>query len=348
MRGGSSKGVYFKAEDLPADPEKLTEILLLAIEGTLHGDSRQINGLGGAHSLTSKVAIVSKSNLPGIDLDYYFIQVVVGKSKISTVQTCGNLLAGVVPFAIETGMLTANDPETKAVVRLVNTGSLCEIIVQTPHRQIQYRGNTKIDGVPDSAAPIVCNYLKTEGSTCGHLLPTGNKIDTILGVSVTCLDNGMPVVIMKASDFGLTGNESIQALENNASLKSKLESIRLQAGKMMNLGDVTNLTIPKMCLISPPMQDGVINTRMFIPHTVHDAIGVLAAVSVATACILPDCITSGVTGNINSNLISVEHPTGECTVQLDYSILDGNLILHASGVVRTARCISRGEWYPPG
>jgi 4-oxalomesaconate tautomerase len=368
IRGGSSKGLYFKAEDLPKDEAERNKILLLAMEGTTEGDPRQIDGLGGATSLTSKVAIISKSENPAADLDYNFVQVVVGKGKISTTQTCGNILAGIVPFAIENGMIEATHPTTSAKINIVNTGGICEVVVQTPNGIIETKGDAKVDGVVGTAAPIICNYLETVGSTCGALLPISNAIDIIDGIETTCIDNGMPIVIMRAADFGLVGNESKEELEANEPLRQKIEAIRLKAGFMMNLGDVSDQTIPKMCLISPPESGGVINTRMFIPHVVHEAIGVLAAVSVATACIVPNTVCSEFTNDdlritnknmeINSSFIesshrihhsslSIEHPSGEFTVNLEYEITDNEVIIHKSGVIRTARILSIGEIFLP-
>ena len=368
IRGGSSKGLFFKAEDLPPDEQERNKILLLAMEGTTEGDTRQIDGLGGATSLTSKVAIISKSENPNADLDYLFVQVVVGKGKVATTQTCGNILAGIVPFAIETGMIEAKHPTTSAKINIMNTGGICEVIVQTPNGVIETKGDIKVDGVVGTAAPIICNYLDTVGSTCGALLPTGNTTDIIEGVEVTCIDNGMPIVIMRASDFGLVGNESKELLEANEPLRQKIEQIRLKAGFLMNLGDVKDQTIPKMCLVSPPENGGAINTRMFIPHVVHEAIGVLAAVSVATACVIPTSIGSEFTNgdlrmtnystvkSSNSQLLisnlSIEHPSGEFTVNLEYKLPItsnqspvSNIQILKSGVIRTARILSRGEVY---
>lgn len=345
IRGGSSKGLYFKAEDLPSNENERNNVLLLAMEGTLHGDARQIDGLGGSTSLTSKVAIISKSTNPKADLDYFFVQVVVGKGKVSTVQTCGNILAGVLPFAIESGMIGAQHPTTSAKINLVNTGGICEIVLETPNNEINYIGSAKVDGVPGTGAPIICNYLDTIGSTCGALFPSGNATDIIEGISCTLIDNGMPVVILKASDFNLKGNESIEDLENNATLKKKLEIIRIQAGQRMQLGNVTNLTIPKMCLISPAFSSGTINTRMFIPHVVHEAIGVLAAISVSTACKLPGTVCESIVHNLNNDILSIEHPTGEMSVSIQIDQNENNFKSIRSGVIRTARIISKGEVY---
>jgi 4-oxalomesaconate tautomerase len=361
IRGGSSKGLYFKAMDLPIKESERNEAVIRVMEGSLLGDSRQIDGLGGANSLTSKAAIVGPSSLPEADLDYFFIQVVVGSGKVSTTQTCGNILAGVLPFAIETGMVAAKNGVTTARINILNTGGICVMDVQTPNGQIEYAGDTKIDGVLGTAAPIICNYLDTVGSTCGALLPTGTPIDTIDNITLTCIDNGMPLVIMRASDFGLLGDESKEDLESNQTLKSRLESIRLRAGFKMNLGDVSSQTIPKMCLVSPSKNGSALNTRMFIPHVVHEAIGVLAAVSVATACVVPNTVCSELTddngrltnesfytnfsNDILQSIISIEHPTGEFTVSLTYKWVDSQIIILKSGLVRTARLLSRGEAY---
>jgi 4-oxalomesaconate tautomerase len=354
FRGGSSKGIYFKAEDLPTDKNERNTLILSAMEGVGIGDIRQLDGLGGGTSLTSKVAIVSLSTNKNADLEYYFLQIMIGKGTVSTTQTCGNILAGVLPFAIETGMIKATSPTTTAKINIVNTGGICEVVVQTPNGQVEYSGDAKIDGVVGTAAPIICNYLDTAGATCGALFPTQNTIDTIDNQQVTCIDNGMPIVVMRANDFGISGNETKVELDANTTLKQRLESIRLQAGHLMNLGDVSQQSIPKMCLISPTTQGGLVNTRMFIPHVCHDAIGVLAAVSVATACILPKTIFDfGVekldfdNSKIQEKTFSIEHPTGELSVNLTYFYENDVLKIEKSGVLRTARLISRGEVFLP-
>lgn len=348
FRGGSSKGLFFKATDLPADEASRNEIILSAMEGVGQGDSRQIDGLGGGTSLTSKVAIVSLSKDKDAEIDYLFLQVVIGKGKISTMQTCGNILAGVVPFAVECGMIKANNPTTSARVNMVNTGGICEVAIQTPGGKVNYAGNAKVDGVPGTAAPIICNYLETEGSTCGSLLPTGNVKDFVDGIEVTCIDNGMPEVIIRASDLGITGYEMPIELDANEILKNKLESIRLQIGHKMNLGDVKEKTVPKMCIISPPLNGGTVNTRTFIPHVCHEAIGVLGAVSTATACVLKGSVMDGIAIIYNKNNLSIEHPTGEFTVCLNITSKNGNVIINQAGVVRTARLLSKGEVFVPG
>lgn len=346
FRGGSSKGLFFLAKDLPGDLEAIKRIVLLAMEGTTTGDPRQIDGLGGAHSLTSKAAVVGPSALPDADVDYLFLQVVVGKGQVSTGQTCGNILAAVAPFAIETGLIKGQDPITTVRINMLNTGGICEVVVETPGGKVNYAGTAKIDGVPGTAAPIICNYLDVAGSTCGALLPTGKVVDEVDGCRLTCIDNGMPVALLRASDFGLTGCESVNELDENRELKTRIEHIRLKLGPMMNLGDVTQKTVPKMCLISAPQQGGALNTRMFIPHVVHDTIGVLAAISVAAAVLLRGSVAQEIAPTqADVQFLSIEHPSGECSVWLDYQIVDGDIKVKKAGILRTARLMSRGEVY---
>ncbi len=349
FRGGSSKGLFFKATDLPTNPAKRDRLILAAMEGVGPGDPRQIDGLGGATSLTSKIAVVSLSETLDADLDYLFLQVVVGKGCVSVGQNCGNMLAGVLPFAIESGLFPATSPTTTARINMVNTGGICEVTVQTPNGQVEYAGNAKVDGVPGTAAPILCNYLGIAGSSCGALLPTDNVRDQVNGIELTCIDNGMPEVLLRASDFGLTGYESPAELEANTSLKARLEQIRLAVGPLMNLGDVSQKTVPKLCLIAPPRQGGMVSTRTFIPHTVHEAIGVLGAVSTATACLLTGSVADGIAvlPDNPEQGFSVEHPTGELTVRLELSVQNGVVQVGKSGVIRTARLLSRGEVMVP-
>ncbi|MCH6236383.1 4-oxalomesaconate tautomerase [Cognataquiflexum rubidum] len=349
FRGGSSKALFFHLADLPADVATRDKYILAAMEGVGQGDLRQIDGMGGATSLTSKVAVVSPSKEKNADLDYLFLQVVIGKGKISTTQTCGNILAAVVPFAIESGLIKANNPSTTAIVNLVNTGGHCEVTVETPNGIVNYNGQTKVDGVPGTSAPILCNYLGTEGATCGSLFPTGNLLDIVDGISVTCIDNGMPEILIRASDLLISGNESPLELNSNEELKRKLEHIRLQMGPKMNLGDVTNQTIPKICVVSVPLNGGAINTRTFIPHVCHEAIGVLGAVSTATACIIAGTVANKIASLPSSHEagLSIEHPTGEFTVKLITEKTEGKISIKKSIVLRTSRLISMGEVYIP-
>lgn len=344
LRGGSSKGLYFQAADLPADPALRQRVLLAAMCGAGPEDARQIDGLGGADPLTSKVAIVAPSARPGVDLDYEFVQVVVGGNTTDGTQNCGNLLAGVVPFAIEAGLLRATDGETRARVFMTNSESVCEVVVRTPGGRVEYAGEARIDGVPGTAAPVICHYLDTAGSACGELLPTGNLVDVIDGVRVTCIDNGMPVVLLRAADLGRTGRESPAQLNADGELKARLEHIRLQAGPLIRLGDVARKVVPKMCLIAAPQAGGVVLTRTFIPHVCHAAIGVLGAVSVATACVLPGTVADGVAVPPPAGGVwSVEHPSGEFSVTLDIETGDARPVVRRAGLMRTARLLSRGE-----
>ncbi len=342
LRGGSSKGLYFTADDLPPSSPNRDEIILAAM-----GDSerRQIDGFAGADPLTSKAAIVSRSERDDADLDYLFLQVVVGEERIDTTPNCGNILAGVLPFAIESGLFPASEGKTSAVVHMANSGSLCEVVAETPDSRITYEGSARIDGVAGTSAPIFCNYLNTMGSTTGALLPTGSAKDTCCGVEVTCVDNGMPVAVVRADDFGISGYETKEQLDDNAELKARLEEIRLEIGPKMNLGDVGDLVVPKMCLVSKPARHGCINTRTFIPHVCHAAIGVLGAVSIATACIIEGSVAGGIAivpqGNVKQ--MSVEHPGGEFSVRLETSVQNGELVVHRSGLLRTAHLLSRGE-----
>lgn len=345
MRGGSSKGLYFLADALPADTAERDRVLVAA----MGSDSRQIDGVGGAHPLTSKAAIVSRSGSEDADVDYLFAQIVVGEGRVDTTPNCGNMLAGVAPFAIETGLVEAADGETRVRVKMLNSGNLCELIVQTPGRRVTYEGDAAIDGVPGTSAPIVCNYLDVAGSVCGSLLPTGNVVDTVAGVEVTCIDNGMPVVVLRAQDFGITGYESRDELDANGELKKKLEAVRLEIGPRMNLGDVTNRVVPKMSLIAPPRDGGAVTTRTFIPHNCHAAIGVLGAVSVATACIFPGSVADGIAEVPEgaTKHMSIEHPSGEFSVTLEVGGTRESPTVLKAGLLRTARLIMKGDVYVP-
>ncbi|GAB1261821.1 4-oxalomesaconate tautomerase [Aurantivibrio plasticivorans] len=340
MRGGTSKGGYFLREDLPdSTPER--DACLLRVMGS--PDIRQIDGMGGADPLTSKVAVVKRSERAGIDVDYLFLQVVVDQAIVTDAQNCGNILAGVGPFAIERGLVSAHEGITTVSIYMENTGQVAHAKVATQNGNVIYNGDTAIDGVPGSASEIAIEFLDTAGSSCGSLLPTGNTVDVVDGVEVTCIDNGMPVVVMRAADMAITGNETREELEANQSLRDKLESIRLQVGPMMNLGDVTEKTVPKMSMVSEPTQGGAISTRTFIPHRCHASIGVLGAVSVATACCLPGSPAAEFTvlpeGQSKKLALDVEHPTGFMGVALEKD--DENTIVSAA-IIRTARKLFDG------
>jgi 4-oxalomesaconate tautomerase len=347
LRGGTSKGLYFQAEDLPAD-RAVRDAVLLAAMGS--PDDREIDGMGGGHPLTSKVAVVRRSDRDDADVDYLFLQVWPDRAEVSDNQNCGNLLAGVGPFAIESGLVAADDEQTDVRIWMENTSSLAVAHLQTPAGAVRYDGNARIDGVPGTHAPIPIDFLDVAGSSCGALLPTGNAVDEIDGVRVTCIDNGMPVVCMAAADFGVTGHESPAELEADTELTGRVESVRLAAGRLMNLGDVTSKTVPKMSLLSPARHGGVVDTRTFIPHRVHEAIGVFGAVSVATACLVPGSVAAGIAalpaagGAVE---LDVEHPTGFFTVSMDVDVADGKVVVHRAALLRTARLLMRGDVFVP-
>ncbi|PLW78252.1 4-oxalomesaconate tautomerase [Cohaesibacter celericrescens] len=339
MRGGTSKGGVFLADDLPSDPQE-RDAVLLAIMGS--PDARQIDGLGGADPLTSKIAVVSKSNRGDADVDYLFLQVFVDQAIVSDSQNCGNMLATVGPFAIERGLVAAEPAQTNVAVHMVNTGQIAILTVETPGGQVSYAGDAAIDGVPGTAAPIPMAFKDTEGSSCGALLPTGNESDVIDDIEVTMIDNGMPVVVLAASDLGISGYEDRETLDANDALKAKLESIRLQAGKRMNLGDVREKSVPKMTMVASPRMGGCISTRTFIPHRCHASIGVLGAVSVATACALQKgpAHQLAVMPDGRSKILKIEHPIGETATVLDFDS-DGKVT--KSALLRTARKLFDGQ-----
>jgi 4-oxalomesaconate tautomerase len=345
MRGGTSRGPFFLESDLPADTAARDRVLL-AVMGS--PDPRQIDGLGGAHPLTSKVGIVRKSTTPGVDLDFLFAQLQPNKDTVDTTPNCGNMLAAVVPFALETGLLPPQGDTTTLRVLTLNTDMQCDITVQTPGGQVSYEGDARIDGVPGSSAPITINFLDTEGSVCSSLLPTGNVRDEIDGIEVTCIDNGMPLVLFRAEAVGRTGYESVEQMNGDAELKARIERLRIACGHAMGLGDVTSKNYPKMTLIAVPRDGGNLCTRSFIPHVCHDAIGVLAAVTVATACVLPCTVADGVAviPQGRRRTISVEHPTGEFSVELESDPEQENKVTRAA-LLRTARLIMRGEVMVP-
>jgi len=348
MRGGTSKGLYFHAKDLPQSAPARDRALLAAMGSP---DPRQIDGVGGAHPLTSKVAIIAPSKRPDADVDYLFLQVVVDKAEVSDSQNCGNILAGVGPWSIEHGLVRVAGESTPVRIHMLNTGSIAVAHVPTPHGAVEYEGDARIDGVPGSAAAIPIDFLDVAGSSCGSLFPTGARLDRIAGLEVTCIDNGMPVVLMRAADLGKRGDESPQALEGDAALKARIEEIRLALGPRMNLGEVGNKTVPKMCLVSPARHGGTIHTRTFIPHRVHEAIGVLGAVSVATACVTSGSVAAqvaGLTPHSGSQRLEIEHPTGFFTVEMDVTVDGTDVTVNRSALLRTARKLMQGEVFIPG
>ena len=341
MRGGTSKGGYFLASDLPAEAGA-RDAILLRIMGS--PDPRQIDGMGGGDPLSSKVAVVQPSSRAGVDVDYLFLQVFVDRAVVSDAQNCGNILAGVGPFAIERGLVAATGDVTEVTIYMENTGQIAVARVETPGGRVRYGGSARIDGVPGTAAPIPITFRDTAGSSCGALLPTGRACDVIEGVEATLIDNGMPCVVLRAADLGIAGDESPEALEADSALRARLEAIRLLAGPMMGLGDVRDKSVPKMTMVSPPRAGGAIATRTFIPHRCHKAIGVLGAVSVSTAALIPGATAHEMArrGEGAERNLSVEHPTGEMTV---VARLDGTGVVESAGVLRTARKLMDGTVY---
>ncbi|MDF8334550.1 4-oxalomesaconate tautomerase [Novosphingobium cyanobacteriorum] len=338
MRGGTSKGGYFLKSDLPADTAE-RDAFLLAVMGS--PDPVQIDGMGGADPLTSKVAVVSKSTREGIDVDYLFLQVFVDQAIVTDAQNCGNILAGIGPFAIERGLVAPSAQETRVAIYMENTGQVAVATVQTPGGKVTYTGTAAIDGVPGTHAPVPLEFRDTAGSSCGALLPTGNAVDVVNGVAVTLIDNGMPCVVMNAEDLGITGYEDRDWLDNATDLKAKIEAIRLIVGPMMNLGDVKEKSVPKMMLVAPPRNGGAVTVRSFIPHRAHATIGVLGAVSVATACLIPGSPAADVASipEGTRKTLSVEHPTGEMSCVLE---TDESGQVRTAALLRTARKLMDG------
>jgi 4-oxalomesaconate tautomerase len=372
MRGGTSRGPFFRAGDLPSDIAG-RDAVLLAVMGS--PDPRQIDGLGGAHPLTSKAGIVDRSDREGVDLEFLFCQLQPDSDVVDTTPNCGNMLAAVVPFAVESGLLIPDGDTTTARVLTLNTGMTAEITIRTPldesgDRYVAYGGDARIDGVPGTASPVLIGFLDTAGSVASSLLPTGHVLDRVevagVGpVDVTCIDNGQPLVIVEAAALGRTGYESTAELGVDEELKARVEDLRLTCGKLMGLGDVTPKNYPKMTLVAPPAHGGTISTRSFIPHVAHESIGVLAAVTAATACVLtgtvahriaapgsgaspdgPAGTTDATTATAAAVDVSVEHPSGEFSVQLGLDPDDPQRVTK-SALLRTARLIMAGAALVP-
>ncbi len=338
MRGGTSKGGFFLADDLPGDGAT-RDAALLRIMGS--PDIRQIDGMGGADPLTSKIAVVSTSARDGVDVDYLFLQAFVDQPIVTDAQNCGNMLAGVGPFAIERGLVATQDSETRVTIYMENTGQTAVSTVQTPGGRVSYIGTAQIDGVPGRSAPVPIEFRDTAGSSCGALLPTGNAVDTVNSIDVTMIDNGMPVVVIRAADLGISGEEPPETLEANTELREQLEALRLACGPLMNLGDVREKSVPKMTMVSKPRAGGAIDTRTFIPHRCHKTIGVLGAVSVATACLLENSPAAELanTGSGSTREMQIEHPSGEMTV---VATLDDRRLVTSAAILRTARKLMDG------
>ncbi len=338
MRGGTSKGGYFLATDLPADEGARNELLLRAMGSP---DTRQIDGMGGANPLTSKVAVVSASDRDDADVDYLFLQVFVDQAIVTDAQNCGNILAGVGGFAIERGLVTAGKGVTDVRIFMRNTGQVATASIATPGGAVTYAGDEAIDGVPGTSAPVPLVFDDVAGSMCGALLPTGNQMDVVAGVEVTMIDNGMPIVVLRAADMGITGYERPAELDADDALKARIEALRLACGPLMNLGDVREKSVPKMTMVAPAQDGGAFMTRSFIPHKCHDTIGVFAAVSAATASLLPDSPVAAMAAVPDGarKMMAVEHPNGATACVLH---CDASGQVQKAGMVRTARKLFDG------
>jgi 4-oxalomesaconate tautomerase len=344
MRAGTSKGLFFAGSDLPAEPPQ-RDAILLAVMGS--GHPMQIDGVGGAHPLASKVAVISPASSDDADIDYLFLQLGVEEATITDQQNCGNILAGVGPFAAERGLIRTCDPSTTTRIKMVNSGSLVTATFATPGGVPDYAGDTSIAGVPGSAAPILLRFADTAGSATGNLLPTGRVSDVIDDIQVTCVDNGMPVVVARAGDLGITGYETHQNLVANDDLSARIQALRLAAGKLMGLGDVAGLSVPKTTLVSPARDGGTICTRTFIPVRPHHAIGVLGAVSVATALLLPGAVGAELADPPSrGHRYDIEHPSGHLEVEVDIDLGTRPPQVVSAGVIRTARKLFDGTVYP--
>jgi 4-oxalomesaconate tautomerase len=344
MRGGSSKGLYFLASDLPGD-QAARDDLLMEVMGT--PDPRQIDGLGGAHPLTSKVAVVSTCDHGVADVDYLFLQLGVDQAIVTDKQNCGNLLAGIGPFAVERDLVEAAGDSASVRIHMLNSDGVATAVFPIADGLPVYEGTAAISGVPGTAAPIHLDFEDIAGGFCGDLLPTGNVVDTIAGVPVTMVDNGMPVVVMRAADVGISGYEPCEELEDNEALRNLLEEIRLKAGPMMNLGDVSDTTVPKLTMVAAPRAGGDLSTRTFIPHRCHEAIGVLGAVAVATAALIPGSVAADLLERRagESDVVTLEHPTGTFDAVVSLAA-DGSAASGRSGIVRTARKLMDGVVFP--
>ncbi len=342
MRGGTSRGPFFHLSDLPADTAT-RDAVLLSIMGSPH--EIQVDGIGGAHSVTSKVAMVSKSQRPGVDVDYLFAQVEINEQRVDTKPNCGNMLVAVGPFAIDQGLIPAKNGETPVRIFNVNTQSMVEAIVQTPGGEVSYEGTASIDGVPGMAAPVGINFTVAIGSVTQKLLPTGKPLDVIDGVDVSCIDVAMPVVWMRAEALGKTGYETANELDADREFFKCLEAIRIKAGAMMGMGDVSKSVTPKVGLLAAPLRGGTISSRFFTPYSCHKAHAVTGTVCLASSCAIPGTLAEQIASCVKApqGMIEIEHPSGKIAIDLDADFTDGKQQLRRAALIRTARRIFEGK-----
>ncbi|QPH53328.1 4-oxalomesaconate tautomerase [Pontivivens ytuae] len=346
LRGGTSRGPYFRRSDLPEDREALAR-LLIGVVGS--GHPLNIDGIGGGNAVTTKVAMLSASDDDWADIDYFFAQVSVEDRQVDFKPTCGNILSGVGPAAIEMGLVPATDPVTRVRIRAVNTGARVEAEVQTPGGQVRYDGETAIDGVPGTAAPVGLQFMDTVGGATGAFLPTGNPVDEIEGRRVTCMDVAMPMVIALAADFGLTGYESVAELEANTDFFARMETVRRAAGVAMGMGDVSTSVTPKFGLLAPARDGGTVAARYFMPWRTHPSMAVTGAQCLASCVLTPGTVAEGLaeTPDAGPETVVLEHASGRIEVIVDYSRDADGITLRSAGLVRTARLIARGELLIP-
>ena len=355
MRGGTSKGPYFLAEHLPPDPATRDRVLL-AVMGSPH--IRQVDGIGGGDSLTSKAVIVGRSTRPGIDIDYLFAQVAVGGATVDVAPNCGNMLAGVGPFAVERGLVTASEPETIVKLFNINTSKVIEAVLQTPAGRVAYDGDARIDGVPGTGAPIVLNFLHAAGAKTGKLLPTGDVVDVIDGIAVSCVDLSTPLVFVAAASLGKTGHESKRELDSDPDLLRRLETIRRRAAALMGMGDVAGKVLPKIALVAPPREGGNIASRYFVPWNCHSAYAVTGALCIGGAANIPGTVAHAVARHDagNPGAVAIEHPAGrlETLMRMRWERRMPYPTFERAGIVRTARPLLAGNvhipadvWRPP-
>ena len=348
MRGGTSRGPYFRRTDLPEDLDRLSQVLMAAVGA---GHELNIDGIGGGVAVTTKVAMLSHSDVPGVDIDYFFAQVGVTERIVDYKPTCGNMLAGVGPAALEMGMLPIQGEETRVVIRSVNTGAKVEAIIQTPGGAVNYAGDVAIAGVPGTAAPVALNFMEVVGSSCGKLFPTGRAVDVIDGIEVSCMDVAMPVVMARAADFGLTGRESVEELDADTAFFQRIEAIRLQAGQRMGMGDVAKSVVPKFAILAPPTTPGsAITARYFMPWKTHPSMAVTGAQCIAACAVHPGTVADGlsVLGTGAPLNVVIDHPSGAIDVLMDFAVdAAGVFTLKSAGLLRTARLLARGELMVP-
>ncbi len=345
MRGGTSKGPFFDMRDLPEN-EDARNRLLLRVMGS--PDAMQIDGLGGAQTVTSKVVMVQPSSRPGIDVDYLFAQIDIGQAIVDTSPPCGNMMAGVGPFAIERGLVAAQGEETRVMIYNINTRAKIEAIVRTPAGVVKYEGDTQISGVPGSAAPIILNLFDQVGAKTGKMFPTGSPVDTIQGYEVSLIDIGTVMMLAKASDFNLKGTEKADHFENHPEIVQTLLNMRLEVGEGMGLGDVADSVLPKMALLSPPTEGGAIRSQYFTPSQLHPSHAVSGAIGISTAFSTDDTVANRLKAkDFASNPVRVEHPSGHIDIELDIEQKNDQWLLHKAGVIRTANKLMDGFVFIP-